>query len=84
MEATTNPHVTRYLPVPRAPGALDLAGLPVHRVDPAQTLDFLAQTIASGRQAVVLHLNVFAANLASFRFRKYAIGESGNAFPNRH
>ena len=54
-----------YLPVGRRAEALNLLGLPVHAVDARQVLDFMAEAIAAKRQAVILHLNVFGANLAA-------------------
>jgi N-acetylglucosaminyldiphosphoundecaprenol N-acetyl-beta-D-mannosaminyltransferase len=54
-------------PAARRPGALDLMGIGVHPVGSAAILDFCRQTIDSGRQSVVLHLNVHGANLAARR-----------------
>lgn len=63
MEPTPdNPPV--YEPAKRRSEPLDLLGLPVDTGDADATLDFMAEVIDDGRQAVILHLNVFGANLA--------------------
>jgi len=44
---------------------LDCLGIPVDCVDSSQILDFMAEVIARGHQAVILNVNVNLANLAA-------------------
>ena len=52
-----------YVRVTRAAGALELPHVSIHPVDLPDILDFMAAVIDARRQAVVRHLNAFAANL---------------------
>jgi N-acetylglucosaminyldiphosphoundecaprenol N-acetyl-beta-D-mannosaminyltransferase len=40
-------------------------GLPLHDVSGDEVLDYVSDVVAAGEQAVILHVNVFAANLAA-------------------
>ncbi len=59
------PPACGYPPADRARGALQLLGITVHEVTATGVLDFMDASIRSGRQAVILHANAFAANLAA-------------------
>ena len=54
------------------PEPVDIGGAPVHPVTLRQTLDFIAETIRAGRQAMVLNVNAHAVNVAADdpRFRE--------------
>ena len=54
-----------YRPVRRRPGANGLLGIAVHNVSAVGVLDNMADVIEAGEQAVILHANAFAANLAA-------------------
>lgn len=43
-------------------GALDLMGIPVHKVGASDILSFMATVIEAGKQSLVLNVNVYAAN----------------------
>ena len=58
------PAANPYRPAERAAGAIELLGIRVHNVTAAGVLDFMGAAIRGGRQAVILHANAFAANLA--------------------
>jgi N-acetylglucosaminyldiphosphoundecaprenol N-acetyl-beta-D-mannosaminyltransferase len=53
-----------YRPAERAGGAIELLGIQVHDVTATGVIDYMEAVIAGGRQAVILHANAFAANLA--------------------
>jgi N-acetylglucosaminyldiphosphoundecaprenol N-acetyl-beta-D-mannosaminyltransferase len=53
-----------YCPAERAEGAVELLGIHVHDVTSTGVLDYMEAVIRGGRQAVILHANAFAANLA--------------------
>ena len=70
-----------YPPARRREGALDLMGVTVHPVDSSQVLGFIADVIAQGRRAAILHLNVFGANLAArHRWLKEYYGDAPLVF----
>lgn len=56
-DLSTQPHRTR--------ATLDLMGLPVDPVDAPEILNFMAGVVAEGRQAVILHINIYGANMAA-------------------
>ncbi len=59
-----NLNASVYPPAPVAPGSLPVLGLPVHGGGAAAIKAFMHDVVTSGRQAVILYLNVHAVNLA--------------------
>lgn len=61
----TAPAASAYRPANRVEGAIELLGISVHDVSATGVLDYMASVIRSRQQAVILHANAFAANLAA-------------------
>ena len=55
---------TVYPPAERADNAVELLGIRVNDVSSMGVIDYMESAIRAGRQAVILHANAFAANLA--------------------
>jgi N-acetylglucosaminyldiphosphoundecaprenol N-acetyl-beta-D-mannosaminyltransferase len=53
-----------YPPAMQMGGSLDLMGIPVHKVGASDILNFMATVIETGKQAIVLNVNVYIANTA--------------------
>jgi N-acetylglucosaminyldiphosphoundecaprenol N-acetyl-beta-D-mannosaminyltransferase len=62
--AVAAPAATAYRPADRVDGALELLGIRVHDVSATGVLDYMGTVICGRHQAVILHANAFAANLA--------------------
>lgn len=54
-----------YRPAETAGNAVDLLGIRVNDVSAVGVLDYMDSAIDAGRQAVILHANAYAANLAA-------------------
>lgn len=65
----------RGLPISQVHGnSTSLLGVHIHDFSPEEILNFIVQTIQSGKRAIIANVNV---NMMNFAYRDYRLGTDG-------